>query len=396
MRRVLAILCLAAVWVPRPAAAQQEPFGEVEVSFDVGDFDAEAHDWLIEVVEVTGGLTPGQPVTVELRNPTDQVIWSETITYAAPSVRIYLDVRVPVGDVASAGVSHPPIEVAGAGAAAGGLVVQLRWRRIGPARPVDGAGRHRRGHRLPDPDPLGDDAAVDSMIRRLVLLGLAVTVISAASAHAMAVASVDIEARIAGRDVVEADSTDPIRIEPREEVPIEVTIRNSGDRTEEIRYVRIEGKALGLTFLTYDLGVRATLRPGTETTVETALDFFDLDSQATGYLGTSLAVYDQQRRLLGEQRFVIDVRGKAGAHLHARAVRGGGRRHRRLQRHRAAGQHAAAAPAVEPLRPWPPVSPPRHGSRVREDVDQHAQHQRVFEDRVFGVHDRAARERAGR
>jgi len=158
------------------------------------------------------------------------------------------------------------------------------------------------------------------MTRRLAALALLLTVLSITAAHGLAVATIDIEARIAGRDVAEADSTDPIRIEPREEVPIEVTIRNSGNATEEIRYVRLEGKALGLTFLTYDLGVRATLRPGDETTIETALDFFDLDSQATGYLGTSLAVYDSERRLLGEQRFVIDVRGKATSTLGLFAV----------------------------------------------------------------------------
>jgi hypothetical protein len=154
------------------------------------------------------------------------------------------------------------------------------------------------------------------MRRFLVLVATLVAVLALppVPAHA-AVASIEIEARLAGRDVASADSSDPIRIEPREEVPIEITIRNTGERSERIRYVRLEGKALGLTFLTYDLGVRTTLDPGEEATVETALDFFDLDRQATGYLGTSLRVYDSERRLLGEQTFVVDVRGKATSTL---------------------------------------------------------------------------------
>jgi hypothetical protein len=156
--------------------------------------------------------------------------------------------------------------------------------------------------------------------RRLAILGLLLVVLAYPKVPASAASTVEVEARIGGRDVATADSTEPIRIEPRQPVPLEVTIRNLGDQVEQIRYVRLEGKALGLTFLTYDLGVRATLQPGEETTVETALDFFDLDSQATGYLGTALRVYDSDRRLLGEQTFVVDVRGKATSTLGLFAV----------------------------------------------------------------------------
>lgn len=153
-------------------------------------------------------------------------------------------------------------------------------------------------------------------MRRLLLAAATSVLLGvAAAAPAGAQEALELEARIAGREVASADSSDPIRIEPREEIPLELTIRNTGDRTERIRYVRLEGKALGLTFLTYDLGVRATLEPGESATIDTALDFFDLDEQATGYLGTSLRVYDSERRLIGEQGFVVDVRGKATSTL---------------------------------------------------------------------------------
>jgi hypothetical protein len=158
------------------------------------------------------------------------------------------------------------------------------------------------------------------MRRRLATLGLLLVLLAYPKVPALAASTVEVEATIGGRDVATADSTEPIRIEPRRPVPLEVTIRNLSDQVEQIRYVRLEGKALGLTFLTYDLGVRATLQPGEETTVETALDFFDLDRQATGYLGTALRVYDGDRRLLGEQTFVIDVRGKATSTLGLFAV----------------------------------------------------------------------------
>ncbi len=150
---------------------------------------------------------------------------------------------------------------------------------------------------------------------RIVLIGILALVMLLPSRPVDAVSTIEVEAELGGRDVTTADSTDPIRIEPKEEVPLELTLRNLGDEVEEIRYVRLEGKALGLTFLTYDLGVRTTLDPGERATVATALDFFDLDNQATGYLGTSLRVYDPNRQLLGEQRFVVDVRGRATSTL---------------------------------------------------------------------------------
>lgn len=148
-------------------------------------------------------------------------------------------------------------------------------------------------------------------VRRLLAFVVLVGAVCLLAGPAAAAESLDVEATIGGRAAADADSTDPIPIDPSDEIPLQLTITNVGNRTEQIRYVRLEGRALGVTFLTYDVGVRATLRPGESTTVNTALDFFDLGDQATGYLGTSMRVYDSDRRLLGEQTFVVDVRGKA-------------------------------------------------------------------------------------
>ena len=158
-------------------------------------------------------------------------------------------------------------------------------------------------------------------MRRIVAALLATAWLAIAVAPpAGAAQTLDVEARIGGRDLAEVDSTNPISIDPNAEIPLSVTIRNAGNRTENVRFVRLEGEALGLTFLTYDLGIRATLRPGEETTVEAVLDFFDLEDQATGYLGASLRVYDEDRRLLGEQRFVMDIQGKPTSTLGLFAV----------------------------------------------------------------------------
>ena len=153
------------------------------------------------------------------------------------------------------------------------------------------------------------------MIRRALLLALLVTVLLQGRASAGSTQTLELTAVLAGRDVATADSDDPVPLEPRQEVPLELTIRNNGDDEVSIRYVRLEGKALGLTFLTSDLGIRTTLAPGEQTTLETTLDFFDLEKQATGYLGTTLAVYDEDRRLLGTEDFVVDVQGNTTSTL---------------------------------------------------------------------------------
>jgi hypothetical protein len=158
-------------------------------------------------------------------------------------------------------------------------------------------------------------------MRRLLLLALLLVAVPLSGrASAQSIGPVEIDAELAERDVTEADSTNPVAIEPEEPVSLVLTMRNTSDEPVTIRYVRLEGKALGLTFLTYDLGVRTTLEPGEQTTLDTTLDFFDLEQQATGYLGTSLRVYDAERRLLGAEDFVVDVRGNATSTLGIFAV----------------------------------------------------------------------------
>ena len=118
-------------------------------------------------------------------------------------------------------------------------------------------------------------------------------------AHAQATGSrLSITGTIDGHDIHKGGSDNPIKLDPKKLIPVDITIRNLGDQPESIRYVRLEGKALGLTFLTYDLGVKAVLQPKDRTNVQTKLDFFDLESQATGYLGTSVRVYDSDGFLI--------------------------------------------------------------------------------------------------
>jgi hypothetical protein len=159
---------------------------------------------------------------------------------------------------------------------------------------------------------------VDPVRRALLalLVGLALALLPVHAAGAQdGDRGLEMEGELAGVDLATAGDDDPIPLDPTAPIPLRLTITNRGDDIEEIRHVRLEGKALGLTFLTYDLGIRATLSPGDQTSLTTALEFFDLERQATGYLGTSLRVYDPDGHLLAEQHFVVDVLGDATSTL---------------------------------------------------------------------------------
>lgn len=157
--------------------------------------------------------------------------------------------------------------------------------------------------------------------RSAALLGLlAALLLGARPAGADTGRPLVITGSIDGRDLAGADREHPIELDPRGRPRVQLTIRNEGTELERVRYVRLEGKALGLTFLTYDLGVQAVLQPNDRTVVDTELDFFDLESQATGYLGTSVRVYDADGFVIGEQAFVLDVLGNANSTLGSFAV----------------------------------------------------------------------------
>lgn len=98
-----------------PAGAQtgDDVVGEVEISFDVGDFDPTVGDWTIDAVVVSGDLEDGIGFTIEVTGASGEVLWSATQPFDAPVTRIPVPVAVAVADVADAGVSQGITAVAG-------------------------------------------------------------------------------------------------------------------------------------------------------------------------------------------------------------------------------------------------------------------------------------------
>ena len=106
---LLGVAVLGAV----PAGAQESEERDVEITFDTGDFDAEAGDWGVTVVYVSGDMEDGVPFTVELYGDGDTVLWSGTEDFTEPTTAVAVDQFVAVGEVVEAGISQALPEVAG-------------------------------------------------------------------------------------------------------------------------------------------------------------------------------------------------------------------------------------------------------------------------------------------
>lgn len=122
--------------------------------------------------------------------------------------------------------------------------------------------------------------------------------------------AIEIDATIDEISLDVADASDPLPLSTAESQMV-LTMTNVSDAPQAIRYLRLEGEMVGLTFLTYTTRVGVELAPGEQRTVTVPLDFFDIDSQAHGFLRAKLALYapGTDRELLGTDEFAVDVRG---------------------------------------------------------------------------------------
>jgi hypothetical protein len=118
-----------------------------------------------------------------------------------------------------------------------------------------------------------------------------------------------LDASIDDRRIADAGPSSPLRLDPRVESSLSLTMTNESDRAIDVRRVRLEGELLSLNFLTYDVRVLAAVAPGETRTVQIPLDFFDLERQASGYLRAYVRVYDVEDRRVAEQAFALDIRG---------------------------------------------------------------------------------------
>ncbi len=120
---------------------------------------------------------------------------------------------------------------------------------------------------------------------------------------------VQVKATIDGAPIGSSTETRPIRLSPHDEAMLAVDVTNGTGRPLDIRTIRLEGKVLGLTFFAYDTAVGLEVAPGATGSRRFLLDLGGLDGQATGLIPGGVKLLDRDRRVVGEEGAVFDVRG---------------------------------------------------------------------------------------
>jgi hypothetical protein len=155
-----------------------------------------------------------------------------------------------------------------------------------------------------------------TVARRALLVALAAMVaVLAVPMAAAAQPLLQLKVELDGRIARDRAGEKPIRLDPARKIPLRIAVHNAGDEPANIRHVRLDGEALGLQFLTYDVTVNERVPPGETRKITVPLDLYDLGNQATGYLPAAVRVYNARRDELASQKFVADIRGKATSTL---------------------------------------------------------------------------------
>jgi len=126
---------------------------------------------------------------------------------------------------------------------------------------------------------------------------------------AAAVSGVRMTATINGRDTKTITSNNPLRLRPEQNPDVKVSAFNGTDHPVNVRSVRIDGKAMDLTFYTFSTEVDLVLAPGQSGEREFTIDLMDLGGQATGLLPSRLSLLDPHRQIIASHSFPADVRG---------------------------------------------------------------------------------------
>ena len=124
---------------------------------------------------------------------------------------------------------------------------------------------------------------------------------------------VTIDAVVDGDRVSHHGVNNPVVLGDQREVELGVTLSNDTERDLEVRRVRLEGIALGVTFLAYDTVAPVVVPAGATRTVTIVLPLDELPEQAVGLIPAAVAVVDEDGTRVADQSFVVDVQGTMGS-----------------------------------------------------------------------------------
>lgn len=147
------------------------------------------------------------------------------------------------------------------------------------------------------------------MKRLAAVVASVAVVLLGASAAAQDASEISLDASIDGRSIANATDGSPIELDPSRSVELTVRVRNDDVAPAEIRYVRLEGRVIGLTFFSYTTQVGFAVEAGASDDRTYELDLVGLEGQATGKIPASIQVLDADREVIASERFVADVQG---------------------------------------------------------------------------------------
>lgn len=147
-------------------------------------------------------------------------------------------------------------------------------------------------------------------VRALAFVGaLLFTTVLVAAPASPATPGLHMTATFDGRPLQTVTRSRPLRLVPDKEPLMRVSVVNDGNRAVDVRSVRLDGKALLITFYSFSTKVDLEVAPGGRAEVAFAPDLSDLAGQATGLLPSRLSLLDNRHHVLTSTSFPADVRG---------------------------------------------------------------------------------------
>jgi hypothetical protein len=118
-----------------------------------------------------------------------------------------------------------------------------------------------------------------------------------------------LSATVNGTDVASSSATHPVRLRPAEPATVNLTVRNDGVNAVAVHRVELSGRVLGLTYFSFSTSVDLSVAAGATETLNYSLDLAGLGGQATGLMGGSVVLFDDQSHRIARSAVVTDVRG---------------------------------------------------------------------------------------
>lgn len=141
-----------------------------------------------------------------------------------------------------------------------------------------------------------------------LMVFLVAGLLGSAIAHA-AREDVTVTATFNGRDIADASTAAPLRLEPGTLAKVDLEVTNNGERPLVVKRVELSGNILGLNFYRYVASTELTVAPGTTGSLSYQVDLTDLDTLATGLIRGDLEVSDDAGRVITTIPTVTDVGG---------------------------------------------------------------------------------------